>query len=190
MDKIHLSVTSEKRVRKYHVFPCGFRPTTGSASTVAHAPSPSPFSIRPQAPGHLTFHPARRLCVDARCGYTCGRLSNRFIATTAWAASRRWWRQLPARWCCKGPLGATLGTERNGHPRRSACPQIFFLFFSLLISCPPHCLVLDNKTSTTYTPQSHSFPLSLPLFSIFPFFSTSCLALSDNTFRHKAATTR
>jgi hypothetical protein len=40
---------------------------------LAHASSPP--HIRPQAPGHLTSRPARRLCADSRYGCTCERLS-------------------------------------------------------------------------------------------------------------------
>jgi hypothetical protein len=59
----------------------------------------------------------------------------------------------------------------------------------------PHVLlVFDNKTpfklrhktKTTYASQSHPFSLSLPHSFIFPFCSTSRLALSNNAYRHQA----
>jgi hypothetical protein len=112
--------------------------------------------------------------------YTCGRLSNRFIATTAWAASRRWWRQLPARWCCKGPLGATLGTDIH-----VGAPVLKFFFFSFLFLSR---VLLTALCSTTkhlrHTRPNHirsrSHCLSSPYsLSSLPLVSRSRTTLSD-----------
>ena len=46
---------------------------TVPATALAHASSTSPYL--PSNPGHLTFHSARQLCADARCGCTSERFS-------------------------------------------------------------------------------------------------------------------
>jgi hypothetical protein len=52
---------------------------TCSASS-ARIFTPSSYSIRLQAPSHLTSHPAQRICVDGRCWCTC----ERFYIAQAW----------------------------------------------------------------------------------------------------------
>ena len=67
--------------------------TDGDTSSASSARVFRPSSYHPQAPGpgHLTSHPARRICVDALCGvYLRATLYRTGITTTAQAASRRW----------------------------------------------------------------------------------------------------
>jgi hypothetical protein len=86
--------------------------------------------------------------------------------------------------------------------RPSSRARVLFSFS--LLSHPPYSLVFDNQppfklqheTKITYAFQSQSFPSSLPLAFIVPFFYISRLALSESdsdntvTYRHKAATMR
>jgi hypothetical protein len=94
----------------------------------------------------------------------------------------------------KDPFGATLGTETRRSARPHVLVLIFCLFLFLVVSRPPYCLALDNKTpfklrhktKTTYACQSWSFPPSLPRSFIFPSFCSSRLSLLDNAYRHKS----
>jgi hypothetical protein len=80
-------------------------------------------------------------------------------------------------------------SERNELRRWSACPHVpllilFFFFSSFLASSFSTAATQDE---TRYAFQSQ---LALTALTSSPFFHTSRLALSDNTYRHKAATTR
>jgi len=66
-----------------------------------------------------------------------------------------------------------------------------FIFFSPLApSVPPRVRQAVTQDETTYASQSQTFPPSLSLPFISPFFYPSRLTLWDNTYQHKAATTR
>jgi hypothetical protein len=84
---------------------------------------------------------------------------------------------------------ARNGMNINELRRRSACPHVpllnlFFFFSSFLASSFSTAATQDE---TTYALQSQ---FALTALTSSPFFHTSRLALSDNTYRHKAATTR
>ena len=64
---------SEKKVGQ----DCNRLPTSVTSSAPLRTPCvhPPPTHTRSKAPGHRKFRPARRICVNPRCGCTCERLS-------------------------------------------------------------------------------------------------------------------